>query len=1084
MKTLTQNAIEAGDGEMRISCFPSAFLLVLALTSLNAWAADIPRTLPNWRLELVAAAPAVKHPSVVCAAPDGRVFVAEDPMDITAAADATFGRILCLHPDGHWTVFATNLHAVFGLQYLEGKLYVLHNPKFTVFTDDHGRGQDRVDLIEQTNPNPWALDWNDHIPANFRLAMDGYFYVAIGDKGLYHCQGRDGSEVNLHGGGILRLRPDGTELEVYCAGVRNILDVALDPEDELFTYDNTDEYQWMGRLTHMVDGGFYGYPHDFIPRRPYTLWMMHDFGPGAACGALAYNEDALPIEFRGDLFLADFGKRQVIRARIQRDGGTFRFLMSEELFHDQPEDFRPVGIALSPDALGLYICDWQHRDVKDKEASVGRLWRLSWTGPTHAAPKPAWYLPLALGQSANVPAADLIGALSHPSHSVRLTAQRALVRGVRREKGSPKKLMALLHDASVPAVARWHALWTLDLMDGGRAARKDIFAAATDADASVARQAIRQLGARRVREAVPLLTRLLRRSDPSIRFQAATALGRIADTNAIPALLAALSDSDFFARYAAFTALNRIGRAHPDAWPAVVAGLASESERVREGTAFALRETFDAGLVAALNTVDRSSRNEKSAPDLAARGAALKALAALHHQPPEWRGEWWAYHPANAPAPERAVAWAGTTAILETLRAALADHDARVRLTAVEGLGEARDTNAALRLRDRFTQDPNPAVRRAALHALGAIRDPDTAPLVATAVRNRDTDSALLFEAVELAPKWKSPEVSAALIELFKRIAAPPALRLAAIDALARSGGADAAAALRDALKSANIEERRAAIRALGKLRDKAAVSDLLAAWASPATRAEALGALTRFSDPRALDAYLDGLASADPVVREQCRKALAPIRAETLPEIETRGASFSAPVLAELRRIYANDPEALRKPLFASGAKMLEAGDYEGYALAHAGIAEKGERIFFNEQGVACSRCHSVEGRGGGIGPDLTMAGAQFSRAQVIESVLYPSRAVREGYQQIVVETKDEESLSGVLKAETADGLTLVDAGGRTNFVARASVVNRRASELSLMPEGLQVGLTLDEFADLIAYLESRKADARSKSP
>ncbi len=119
---------------MRISCFPSAFLLVLALTSLNAWAADIPRTLPNWRLELVAAAPAVKHPSVVCAAPDGRVFVAEDPMDITAAADATFGRILCLHPDGHWTVFATNLHAVFGLQYLEGKLYVLHNPKFSPTT--------------------------------------------------------------------------------------------------------------------------------------------------------------------------------------------------------------------------------------------------------------------------------------------------------------------------------------------------------------------------------------------------------------------------------------------------------------------------------------------------------------------------------------------------------------------------------------------------------------------------------------------------------------------------------------------------------------------------------------------------------------------------------------------------------------------------------------------------------------------------------------------------------------------------------------------------------------------------------------
>ena len=84
----------------------------------------------------------------------------------------------------------------------------------------------------------------------------------------------------------------------------------------------------------------------------------------------------------------------------------------------------------------------------------------------------------------------------------------------------------------------------------------------------------------------------------------------------------------------------------------------------------------------------------------------------------------------------------------------------------------------------------------------------------------------------------------------------------------------------------------------------------------------------------------------------------------------------------------------------------------------------------------------------------------------------------MREGYQQIVVETKDGDETSGALKADTADGLTLVDATGQTRFVPRASIVNRRTSNLSLMPEGLQVGLTLDEFADLVAFLESRKTD------
>ena len=88
----------------------------------------LPTPPPGWTLEVVAEAPAVSHPSVVCSAPDGRVFVAEDPMDIrTPRADLAQGRIRCLHPDGRITTFADGLHAVFGMQYLDGKLYVLHN---------------------------------------------------------------------------------------------------------------------------------------------------------------------------------------------------------------------------------------------------------------------------------------------------------------------------------------------------------------------------------------------------------------------------------------------------------------------------------------------------------------------------------------------------------------------------------------------------------------------------------------------------------------------------------------------------------------------------------------------------------------------------------------------------------------------------------------------------------------------------------------------------------------------------------------------------------------------------------------------
>jgi putative heme-binding domain-containing protein len=428
------------------------------------------------------------------------------------------------------------------------------------------------------------------------------------------------------------------------------------------------------------------------------------------------------------------------------------------------------------------------------------------------------------------------------------------------------------------------------------------------------------------------------------------------------------------------------------------------------------------------------------------------------------------------------VVWAGTELILRRLREALTEPEPRLRQVAIEGLGEARDTAAAPALRRLFDEEREPAIRRAVLRALARLKDGQTAPLIETLLRNERTDPALLGETVRLAPQFEKPELAAALVEFLRRPSAPAGARLEGIEALAKIGGADSAAALRGMLPLSSDDERRAVLRALGQLRDKAAVPELLQAWKSQDDRAEALSALCRIGDARALEAYLDGLGSADPAVRDQCRKALAPIRAEALPSIESRAAALSATALAELRRVYADDAETLKKPFLASPTNMPEPGDYERFAQEHPGDAEKGRRVFFNEQGVACVRCHLVGGQGGGVGPDLTLVGAQFSRAQLIESVLYPSRAVREGYQQVIVETKDGEEASGALKADTADGVTLVDASGRTNLVSRARIANRRASDLSLMPEGLHVGLTVEEFADLIAYLESLKAAERKQ--
>ena len=114
--------------------------------------------------------------------------------------------------------------------------------------------------------------------------------------------------------------------------------------------------------------------------------------------------------------------------------------------------------------------------------------------------------------------------------------------------------------------------------------------------------------------------------------------------------------------------------------------------------------------------------------------------------------------------------------------------------------------------------------------------------------------------------------------------------------------------------------------------------------------------------------------------------------------------------------------------------------------------------------------------GEGVSIGPDLTSVGSQFSRHELAESILYPSKAVREGYQAVEIETTDDESFSGLAKGETGTEVLLVDRFGQLQRIPKDKVAARRNSDFSLMPEGLHSALTLEQFAGLISYLESLK--------
>jgi putative membrane-bound dehydrogenase-like protein len=503
-----------------------AWALALILAQADPQAAE------GWTLEVVARAPRVRHPSVVCCAPDGRVFVGEDPIDMEGPIDARIDRVLCLHPDGRTTVFAEGLGPVFGLLYLEGRLYVQHVPKFSVFRDCDGVGKDRQDLIECTNPTPTAGNGlNDHIPANFHLGMDGFFYVAVGQKGIYN------RTFQMQEGGILRMRPDGTGLEVYARGLRNIMDVAINSEEELFAYDNDDHTKtWKVKLLHLVDGGYYGFPYDFKPARKYTLGGIAEYKSGAPTGILAYTEDALPPEYRDNLIVCDWGRRTVFRVKLVRDAATYRVAGQEDLIPPGPDDFRPVGITTTPDGLGFYITDWNFPAWKRKADGAGRLYKLTWKGSSHAAAKPDWYAAAAQGGEVDVDAS----ALGHPARSVRLAAQRRL--------GAPKP-----RDYSL-----------------------------ADADAALRFKAAAALGRKGDRSAVPALLAALADDDSVVRHGVFTALHRIgiADPEAWTEIASGLESSLPPARAGTLYALREAYHVDVVAALAAFAGRAREDERL------------------------------------------------------------------------------------------------------------------------------------------------------------------------------------------------------------------------------------------------------------------------------------------------------------------------------------------------------------------------------------------------------------------------------------------------------------------------------------------------------------------------
>jgi uncharacterized repeat protein (TIGR03806 family) len=141
---------------------------------------------------------------------------------------------------------------------------------------------------------------------------------------------------------------------------------------------------------------------------------------------------------------------------------------------------------------------------------------------------------------------------------------------------------------------------------------------------------------------------------------------------------------------------------------------------------------------------------------------------------------------------------------------------------------------------------------------------------------------------------------------------------------------------------------------------------------------------------------------------------------------------------------------------------------------LKLAGNPERGKRIFADTAGVQCKNCHRIGNIGREVGPDLQGIGKKQTPAQLLESILDPSKTIDPKYVTYVVETKDGHVHTGLLVKKDADSVVLKDAQDELLPIPVAQVEGITRQNRSLMPELLLRDLTAQQVADLIAYLGS----------
>ena len=515
---------------------------ILALTSTLLTAVDkqkkghAPEVVVPEELEATLFSPNTLTPCVACigVAPTGEVYAGVDQIGSLGKGGGK-GKIIRLIDEDHDGIHDSHtVYAVIdnprGIVPVGDKLYVLHTKWgegtqfdgmfLSVLEDKNGDGLadgPPKHLVKEISTRKFNQARGvDHTTNGIRMGIDGWIYVAIGDFGFVDATGTDGKKLTMYGGGIIRVRPDGTELETYATGLRNIYDVAIDPFMNVFTRGNTnDGGGWNMRFIHEIQTGEYGYPRLFKRYTSEIIPALVDVGGGSGTGAMFFEEPGWPEKYNDVPMMCDWGRGQLFIHRVTPDGPSFT---------QEQENFIKCGRITDVDCDGsgrLFLGSWSKSGFKGGTAGyVARV-----------VPKGWKYKAFPDLQKRNP--VDLANLLSTPSAKTRLHAQQEILR----RGGSGKEVLAVAVDTRLAPRVRVAAIYTLKQLLGTKS-HKHLLKLVDDP--AVAEHALRALADRKTEMDGVLqapFVKALKNKNPRVQVAAAIALGRLGDKSAAKALL-------------------------------------------------------------------------------------------------------------------------------------------------------------------------------------------------------------------------------------------------------------------------------------------------------------------------------------------------------------------------------------------------------------------------------------------------------------------------------------------------------------------------------------------------------------------